>query len=294
MGAALPPRTVGKTIRLLARRFDKAGLVVGHGTHNAREEASWLVLHVLGVPLDALEEHAGRTLTKVQSARIERLAARRVRERIPAAYLIHEAWLGEFRFHVDRRAIVPRSFIAEILADDIAPLVRGPVRKALDLCTGSGCLAILLADALPDCKVDAADLSSAALSVARRNVSDYRLGRRVRLVRSDMFNELAARRYDLIVSNPPYVDVRAMAKLPAEYRSEPRMSLAGGDDGLHFVRRILAHARRHLHRRGTLVCEIGHNRKALERAFPRLGFTWLETSAGNRFVFLLDAEQLPG
>jgi ribosomal protein L3 glutamine methyltransferase len=218
-----------------------------------------------------------------------------VRERTPAAYLTHEAWLGEFRFYVDERVIVPRSFIAELLRDGLAPWIADAkrVRSALDLCTGSGCLAVLAAHAFPKAQVDAADLSPEALQVARRNVKDYALGKRVRLVRSDLFKRLAARRYDLILSNPPYVDAATMRALPREYRREPRLALAGGRDGLELVRRMLAQAAAHLNPGGLLIVEIGHNRAVLEKAYPRLPFTWLETSAGDDYVFMLRREDLP-
>ncbi len=286
--------TVGDIVGATARRLRAARLAYGHGTLNAQEEATWLVLHACRISLDELEPCADRPVAPADLRRIEKLIQRRIGERIPASYLTHEAWLGEYRFYVDRRAIVPRSFIAELLPEGIDPFLRRPVRAALDLCTGSGCLAILLALAFASARVDAADLSAGALNVARRNVKDYRLGRRIRLVRSDLFTCLAERRYNLIVSNPPYVTAASMGKLPSEYRAEPRMALAGGDDGLLLVRRILTGAKRHLKPRGTLVCEIGHNRRALERAFPRLPFTWLETSAGDGIVFLLEREQIPG
>lgn len=286
-------QTVGGLIREVTQRFRKHKLSYGHGTLTPAEEAAWLVLHTLRIAFEEFDLQALRSVSSAELRRVDKLVERRVRERIPVAYLTHEAWLGEFRFYVDRRVIVPRSFIAEILADGIAPLLRSPVRRALDLCTGCGCLAIRVADAFERARVDAVDLSSGALAVARRNIADYRLGRRIRLLRSDLFCELPAHRYDLIVSNPPYVNAAAMKRLPREYLREPRMALAAGDDGLAFVRRILAQAKRHLSPRGTLVCEIGHNRKALEHVYPRLPFTWLETSAGDRLVFLLDRTQLP-
>ncbi len=285
--------TVGAVTKDIARRFRAAGLTYGHGTFNAKEEAAWLVLHACGLPPGALEEHAGRVVPPAKLRRIKKMASARIDRKVPAAYLTNEAWLGEFCFYVDRRVIVPRSFIAELLPDGIEPFIGRPVRKALDLCTGSGCLAILLALAFPRARVDAVDLSSGALTVAGRNVLNYRLGRRVRLVRSNLFETLAERRFDLIVSNPPYVDEPSMRALPPEYRAEPRMALAGGRDGLSLVRKILLEADRHLEPGGVLVCEIGHNRRALENAFPRVPFTWLDTSAGDQLVFLLEKENLP-
>jgi len=284
---------VAEAVAKTAQRLRAARLSYGHGTFNAREEATWLVLHACGIPFNALEERFDAPISAARMRRLERLVERRIAERIPAAYLTHEAWLGGHSFYVDRRVIVPRSFIAELLPDSVDPFLRGPVRSALDLCTGSGCLAILLALSFRDTKVDAADLSKEALAVAKRNVAGYRLGRRVKLVHSNLFGNLAGRRYDLIVSNPPYVSATSMRRLPGEYLAEPRIALASGDDGLLVVRRIIAQAKRHLKLRGVLVCEIGRNRKALERAFPRLPFTWLDTSAGDGLVFLLEREHLP-
>lgn len=294
MSSARTRRTVGGLIRDVALRFRAAKLAYGHGTATPADEAAWLVLHTLRIPFEQYPLPPARVPTAAELRRVDKLVDRRIRERIPVAYLIHEAWLGDYRFYVDRRVIVPRSFIAEILADGITPLLHGPVRRALDLCTGSGCLAVLLAHAFEHAQVDAVDLSSGALAVARRNVADYRLGRRISLRRSDLFEGLPTRTYDLIVTNPPYVNAAAMGSLPQEYTHEPRMALAAGHDGLLLVRRILTLAKKRLSRRGTLVCEIGHNRDALERAFPQLPFTWLETSAGDGFVFLLERSQLPG
>jgi ribosomal protein L3 glutamine methyltransferase len=286
-------QTVAAAIRDTARKFRQGHLAYGHGTRSAREEATWIVLHACGIAFEDLGECEGHELSSAESRRIERLSDRRIRERIPAAYLTHEGWLGDFRFHVDRRVIVPRSFIAELLPGSLAPFLQRPVRRALDMCTGSGCLAVLLSQAFPNAKVDAADLSLGALAVAKRNISDYSLNNRIRPVRSDLFKALARCRYDLIVSNPPYVNAQGMRRLPEEYLREPRMALAGGKDGLLLVRRIIEEAKQHLNAEGALVCEIGHNRGALERAYPRLPFTWLDTSAGDRFVFLLERESLP-
>jgi len=277
------------------RRFRAARLWFGHGTHGARDEAAWLLAHVLRLPHEALGRSLARKLTAGERRRAARLIEERVRSRRPLAYLIQEAWLGERRFHVDERVVVPRSFIAELLRDRLAPWVSRPaeVRRALDLCTGSGCLAILLALAFPRATVDASDVSRAALAVARRNVRTYRLGRRIRLSAADLFAGLKPARCDLIVANPPYVDSKAMRALPREYRHEPRLALAGGRDGFQFVRRILKDAAKFLRPRGLLVVEIGHHRRRLERAFPRLPFIWPETSAGDDCVFLLAREDLP-
>jgi len=269
-------------------------LAFGHGTHNARDEAAYLILHTLKLPLGELESVLERKLSAAELQDVRAILRRRVRERRPAAYLTREAWLGPFRFYVDERAIVPRSFIAELLRDRLAPWVAEPrrVRRVLDLCTGSGCLAVLAAHAFARAQVDAADLSAAALQVARRNVKDYALGKRVHLVKTDLFDRLDGRRYDLILSNPPYVNAAAMRALPREYRHEPRLALAGGRDGLALVHRMLAQAPAHLTPGGLLMVEIGHNRAALEKAYPRLRFTWLETSAGGDYVFMLSREDL--
>ena len=281
-------------LREAVAQFKRAGLTFGHGTHNARDEAAYLILHALGLPLDQLDPVLDRRLTIDEVDAVRAILRRRVRERRPAAYLTHEAWLGKFRFYVDERAIVPRSFIAELLHDGLAPWVKDArrVRSVLDLCTGSGCLAVLAAHAFPQARIDAVDISADALQVARRNTKDYALSKRIRLVCTDLFDKLDACRYDVILSNPPYVNAAAMRALPREYRREPRLALAGGRDGLVLVRRMLAQAAVHLNPGGLLLVEIGHNRTALERAYPRLPFTWLETSAGDDYVFLLHREDL--
>lgn len=294
--SAAPPElvTLRDWLRYAVSRFHAGGLAFGHGTTNAYDEAAYLLLHTLHLPLDRLDPFLDARLTAAECQCVAQVIARRVDERVPAAYLTGEAWLGEFRFHVDERVIVPRSFIAELLPDGLEPFVGDPgrVTRVLDLCTGSGCLAILLAHAYPDADVDAIDLSADALAVARRNVDDYGLGARIELVASDLFAGLGDRQYDLIVSNPPYVNAASMADLPREYRHEPGMALASGDDGLDAARTILAQAPRHLRPGGTLVVEIGHNRAALEEAFPRLPFVWLETEGAADAVFVLKREDL--
>jgi ribosomal protein L3 glutamine methyltransferase len=229
-------------------------------------------------------------------ARVTALFARRIRERKPAAYLTGEAWLGDSRFYIDERALVPRSFIADLLREDLAPWIPDPgrIRTVIDLCTGSGCLAILLAHAFPRARIDAADISSGALAVARINVRKYRMSGRIRLIQSDMFSALRGKRYDLIISNPPYVRAAVMRRLPLEYRAEPVLALAGGADGLDFVHPIVRTARRHLNPGGLLVVEVGHNRRRVEHAYPGVAFTWPETSGGDDCVFLLSRAQLPG
>ena len=207
----------------------------------------------------------------------------------------NEAWLGDYRFYIDDRVIVPRSFIAELLQEQLSPWVEDPwaINNALDLCTGSGCLAILTALAFPEAQVDAVDLSKDAISVAERNIADYHLTERVHPIQSDAFSQLKGKRYDLIISNPPYVDAESVAALPPEYLHEPEMALGSGEDGLDFTHIILREAKKHLTPNGLLIVEIGHNREVLEAAYPTLPFTWLDTTAGDEYVFLLNAADLP-
>ena len=281
-------------LRDVGRRLKAARVSFGHGTTNANDEAAWLALHALGLPLDELESNLDRALSETEARRVNALVDRRIRTRKPTAYLIHEAWLSEHRFYVDERVIVPRSYIAELLRDDLAPWIGASSRvgTALDLCTGSGCLAILMALTFPRAIVDASDISRRALEVARRNVADYRLGTRVKLLTSDLYRSLGDRRYDLIASNPPYVSAAVMRSLPPEYRKEPTLALAGGRDGLDFVRRIVAKAPQHLTPGGLLVVEVGHNRKRVEKAFPDLPLIWPETSGGDDCVFVITREAL--
>ncbi|HEX6735199.1 MAG TPA: 50S ribosomal protein L3 N(5)-glutamine methyltransferase [Azonexus sp.] len=297
MTAAAPTElfTVRDFIRYAVSRFNAAQLFFGHGSDNAWDEAVYLTLHTLHLPLDRLEPFLDARLLAHEREALLAIYHRRCQERLPAAYLTGEAWLGEHRFYVDERVIVPRSFIAELLGEQLAPWIDNPyeVVSALDLCTGSGCLAILTALAFPEAEVDAVDLSSDALAVAERNVADYHLDDRVQLIQSDAFAKLKGKRYDLIISNPPYVDAESVAALPPEYLHEPEMALGSGDDGLDFTRLILREAKKHLNPEGLLVVEIGHNRAELEDAFPELPFTWLDTAAGGDYVFLLRAADLP-
>lgn len=261
--------TVGELVRQTARRFAAARLHYGHGTDNAHDEAAYLVMRALGLPFHA---DAGIALAARDARRVESLIRRRIAERIPVAYLLHEAWLDGLPFYVDRRVIVPRSHIAALLKEKF--IARPAVRRVLDLCTGSGCLAILAARTLPRAQIDAVDISKAALAVAERNLARYRLRGRIELVRSDLFAALRGRRYDLIVANPPYVSAAAMRRLPAEYRHEPSLALAAGRDGLDVVAAILSAAPDHLATGGALVCEVGENRAALRRRYPRLSLSW--------------------
>lgn len=287
--------TVRDWLRFAVSRFNEAKLFFGHGSDNAFDEAAYLILHTLHLPLDRLEPFLDASLTHGESEEVQATIERRVRERIPAAYLTHEAWLGAHRFYVDERVIVPRSFIAELLPEQLAPWVEKPdeVTRALDLCTGSGCLAILAALAFPNADVDAVDLSKDALDVAAKNVADYGLADRIELIESDLFAALDGRSYDVILSNPPYVNAESVAALPPEYQAEPALALGSGEDGLDATRQILAAAKSHLNPDGLLVVEIGHNRDVLEAVYPALPFTWLDTEGGEQFVFMLRREDLP-
>ena len=286
--------TIRDWLRFAVSQFEQAGLFYGHGTQNSFDEAAWLVLSALHLPHDRLEIFLDATITETERRHLLHLIGRRVTEHIPMAYLLREAWLGEFKFYVDERVIVPRSFIAELLREQLAPWVENPeeVTAVADICTGSGCLAILAAHAFPNAEVDAVDISDDALAVAHQNIADYGMEDQIRAIRSDMLEGLQGKRYDVIISNPPYVNAPSMDILPPEYRREPQLALASGDDGLTHVRTLLREAPEHLHPNGLLLVEIGHNRDALEAAFPHLPFAWLEVSAGDRFVFLLTREQL--
>ena len=286
--------TVRDLLRFAVSRFNQANLFFGHGTTNAFDEAAYLILHTLHLPLDRLDPFLDARLLQDEIDAVVEILRRRVEERLPAAYLTHEAWLGDLHFYVDERVIVPRSFIAELLREQLQPWVEDPevITNGLDMCTGSGCLAILMALTFPNARIDAVDLSSDALDVAKRNVADYGLNESLSLIQSDLFAALEGRRYDLIVSNPPYVNAASVDTLPNEYLHEPKMALGSGTDGLDATRVILREAAKHLNKGGLLIVEIGHNRDALEAAFPELPFTWLETSAGDEHVFLLTREQL--
>ena len=288
-------RTVRDMMRFAVSRFTEAGLFFGHGSDNAWDESAYLLLHTLNLPLDRLEPFMDARLTSDERALVLKIIRRRISERLPAAYLTNEAWLGEHRFYVDRRVIVPRSHIAELLREQLTPWIDDPwaVQSTLDLCTGSGCLAILAALAFPESTVDAIDISPDALAVARRNVGDYGLESRVNLIESDAFAAVPGKRYDVIISNPPYVNAESMANLPEEYLREPVLALASGEDGLDFTRILLREANDHLNPGGLLVVEIGNNRDELEQAFPDTPFTWLDTAAGDGFVFMLRKEELP-
>jgi ribosomal protein L3 glutamine methyltransferase len=289
-----PYQTLRDLLRHAVTRFMTEGLFFGHGSSSAYDEAAYLILHTLKLPLDKLDPFLDARLLPEEIAAVLAIIDRRTSERLPAAYLTNEAWLTDYRFYVDQRVIVPRSYIAELIPEHFQPWIADAwnVDHVLELCTGSGCLAIMLADAFPNAQVDAVDLSADALEVAKRNVEDYQLEKRVHLIQSDLYDNVPAKKYDLIVSNPPYVNSTAMASLPAEYRHEPNMALAGGKDGMDLVRRIVKEAKNRLTPKGMLIVEIGNEFAHAETAFHDLGLTWLSTSAGDASVFLLTADQL--
>ena len=286
--------TIRDWLRYSVSRFEEAGIFFGHGTDNAYDESVWLVMSALHLPLDTLDNFLDARITKDEAKHLAHLIERRVTERVPTAYLLREAWLKGFKFYVDERVIVPRSFIAELLEDGLQPWIEYPemVESAADICTGSGCLGVLLAHAFPNAAVDVVDISPDAIAVANINIKNYDLEDQVTAIQSDMFSALAGKTYDLIISNPPYVDAPAMALLPKEYRNEPQIALGSGTDGLDHTHTLLNEAGKYLNDGGLLIVEIGHNRDALLDAYPDLPFTWLEVESGNEFVFLLTKEQL--
>ncbi len=286
--------TIRDMLRYAVSRFNQAKLFFGHGSSNALDEAAYLILHTLHLPLDKLDPFLDARLLPDEINALLDVIQRRAVERQPAAYITHQAWLGDYHFYVDERVLVPRSFIAELIPDQFSPWVSDPdsVLNILELCTGSGCLAIMLADAFPNAHVDAVDISADALAVARRNVDDYELQDRITLIESDLYAAVPDKKYDLIITNPPYVNSASMDKLPKEYQIEPRIALAGGTDGMDLVRHIVAGARERLIRNGVLVVEIGNERVYAEQAFPTLELTWMTTSAGDDMVFLATADKL--
>jgi ribosomal protein L3 glutamine methyltransferase len=288
--------TLIELITAQTARLKQAGVSFGHGTTNAFDEAAWLVLWSLGMPLDELEPHAKRELSAEQVAKAETTVTERIESRRPAAYITKEAWLQNVPFYVDERTIVPRSFIAELLVDGegegtLDSWLSDETHRVLDLCTGNGSLAVIAAMAYPEVVVDAADISDDALAVARINVDKHRLSKRITLIKSDLLNEVTGP-YDLIVCNPPYVNSQSMGELPQEYRHEPSLALAGGDDGMDLVRRIMKDAPSRLSPIGVLVLEIGNERPHFEHAFRRLEVAWLETSAGDDQVLLVTRDAL--
>jgi len=287
--------SVGMALDRTAALLRRARLAYGTGTVDAAQEATWMIAHVLGVPFEGVGGCLPDPLPARAARRLAGIVERRIGERVPLPYLLGEAWLAGYRFRVDARAIIPRSFIAELLVMRMRPWIRSPdrVRAVLDLCTGSACLAIIAADVFARADVIGAELSPRALQLARRNVRDHGLEERVALVRSDLYAATGDGPFDLIIANPPYVNAAAMSRLPAEFRHEPALALAGGPDGLDLVERILQGAAGRLAPRGVLVIEIGHNARAFERRFRRMAFDWAATSGGERMVAVVPASALP-
>ncbi len=286
--------TVRDWLRYAVTRFNRAGCFYGHGLQDAYDEAVYLILHTLALPLDRLEPFLDACIPGDEREDILEVIEKRAVDRLPAAYITGEAWLGEFRFQVDKRVIIPRSYFAELLHDGFTPWVQDPdaVTAAMDMCTGSGCLAILMAFAFPNAEIVAVDISQDALDVAAANIAAYGLEDRIRLVKSDGFAQVPEQRFDFILSNPPYVTREAMDALPAEYLHEPGLALGSGEDGLDLVRKLLADAPRYLAPEGLLAIEVGHNREIVEEAFPALSPTWLSAPSGDDKIFILEAGQL--
>jgi len=285
--------TVEEAIRELARRFEAASLSFGHGTENALDESAWLVFAALGLSHDDAPAAYANPVSGDQYRKLLELARRRIEERLPLAYLLNQAWFAGLEFYVDERVLVPRSPLAELIASEFSPWTgRSEVRRVLDIGTGSGCIAVAIAKAFPDATVDAVDISNDALEVAAINVARHGVRDRVHLRNSDLFDQLRGRRYDLIVSNPPYVDADDLQAMPEEFHHEPQLGLASGDDGLDAVSGILKDASRFLTDNGILVCEVGNSQVALEKAFPNAGFIWLDFERGGAGVFLLTRHAL--
>lgn len=286
--------TVRDWLRYATSRFTAESLVFGHGTSRAVDEAAYLILHALHLPIDDLEPWLDCRLTRAEREKVAAIIDKRITTRKPAPYLTNEAWIKGHSFYCDERVIVPRTYFGELLEERLSAVVAEPdaVENVLDLCTGSGCIAILAALTFPNAAVDAVDISPDALAVAERNVAEYGLEDRIRLVRSDLFAGLAGKRYDLILSNPPYVAAAAMAEFPAEYKAEPAIAHAGGSDGMEIARRIIENAGRHLTPGGALVVEVGTGGPLLERDFPHLPFLWLNTEESEGEVFALPASAL--
>jgi ribosomal protein L3 glutamine methyltransferase len=289
-------RTVADIARHAAARFEKAGLAFGQGAITPGDDAVFIVLETLGLPVDSFEENWKNPVTSEQRDKIMAIVEARIATRKPASYLLHRAYLHGYSFYVDERVIIPRSYIAEILCheDGFGPVERlGKIERVLDLCTGSGCLAIIAAHLFPEAEVDAVDLSANALEVAKRNVADYGLENRVTLYQGDLFASLAGKTYDLIITNPPYVDAEGMADLPPEYQHEPEMALGSGQDGLDIVRKIMKETPKYLNPDGAVICELGRGKDLLEAAYPKTPFLWLDTIESSGEVFWLTQKDWP-
>jgi len=282
-------------LRYAVSRFEDSDVFFGHGTSNAYDEAVWIIFGFLRLPHDTIENFLDAHLTSKEKKDLLFLIEKRINDKIPTAYLLNEAWLRDYKFYVDERVIIPRSLIAESLSENLYPWVNDPeeIYSALDLCTGSGCLGIMMAHSFQNATIDLVDLSEKALQVAEINVNHYGLHDRIELIQSDLFNALNEKKYDLIISNPPYVNQTSVDSFPLEFLKEPSMALGSGEDGLDHTIRIIQEAKRYLNDGGMLIVEIGHNKDVLLKKFPEIQFQWLDVSLGNDFVFMLEKSQLP-
>ena len=291
--------TIRDWLRFAVSQFENSDIFYGHGTDNSYDEAVWLIMSALHLPMETLNNFLDARLTKPERDKLAQFIEQRITQHTPTAYLLKEAWLQGFKFYVDERVLIPRSFIAELLANDLSPWIEFPemIESAADICTGSGCLGVLLANSFPNAAIDVIDISQDAIDVCNINIANYGLENQVTAIKSDMFSALkdenhVCKKYDIIISNPPYVDAPSMAVLPAEYQNEPQLALGSGTAGLDHTHTLLREAANYLNDDGILIVEIGHNREALEAAYPNTMFNWLETSSGNEFVFLLTKDQL--
>lgn len=282
-------------LRYAVSRFEDSDVFFGHGTSNAYDEAIWLIFGFLHLPHDTIDNFLDADLTGKEKKDLLFLIEKRIKDKIPTAYLLNEAWLRDYKFYIDERVIVPRSLIAESLSENLYPWIDDPEKifSALDLCTGSGCLGIMMAHSFQNAMIDLVDLSEKALQVAEININHYGLNDRTELIQSDLFNALKGKKYDLIISNPPYVNQTSVDSFPMEFLKEPSMALGSGEDGLDHTVRIIKEAKSYLNDDGILIVEIGHNKEVLLDKFPKLQFQWLDVSLGNDFVFMLQKSQLP-
>ncbi|HEY9322421.1 MAG TPA: 50S ribosomal protein L3 N(5)-glutamine methyltransferase [Candidatus Methylopumilus sp.] len=282
-------------LRYTVSQFESSDIFFGHGTSNAYDEAVWLIFGFLHLPHDTIENFLDASLTGKEKKDLLFLIEKRIKDKIPTAYLLNEAWLRDYKFYVDERVIVPRSLIAELLSENLYPWIDDPEKifSALDLCSGSGCLGIMMAHSFQNAIIDLVDLSEKALQVAEININHYGLNDRTELIQSDLFYALQDKKYDLIISNPPYVNQASVDSFPMEFLKEPSMALGSGEEGLDHTIRIINEAKRYLNDDGILIVEIGHNKEVLLNKFPKLKFQWLDISLGNDFVFMLQKSQLP-
>ncbi len=287
-------QTIRDWLRYAVSQFEASDVFYGHGTDNAYDEAVWLIMSALHLPMDTLNNFLDAKLTSSERSKLASFIQQRISQHTPTAYLLKEAWLQGLKFYVDERVLIPRSFIAELLHSDLSPWIEFPemIESAADICTGSGCLGVLLASVFPNAAIDVIDISQDAIDVANINIANYGLQDQITATQSDMFSALKGKKYDVIISNPPYVDAPSMATLPAEYQNEPQLALGSGVAGLDHTHTLLREAAQYLNHDGILIVEIGHNREALEAAYPDMIFNWLEVSSGTEFVFLLTKSQL--